>query len=97
MESVHNKLRRMESLLSAIPQEIQVLYKFKVIHTENDFVGIKFHTSEHCYVGCSADAPLEIKVHPTLRWVEVCAPHINITLYGSTSIPMSHTDILGNP
>lgn len=94
METVYNKLRRMESLLQQIPENIRSMYKFETFHTPGDLVGFKFHTSEHGYVGCSADAEIEISYGEVSKTLSIRNGSVDITLYGSAPFPMSHTVIL---
>ena len=93
METVYNKLRRMESLLNTIPENVRIMYKFETFHTPGDFVGFKFHTSEHGYVGCSADADVKISYSEVSNTLTIRNGSIDITLYGSAPFPMSHTFI----
>jgi hypothetical protein len=97
-ETVHNKLRRMESLLQQVPEDARTLYKFRITHTENDFVGMAFSTAESHYIGFSAEANIEISVRALndKGWyiIDIEAPGICITLYGGADIPSSHITIL---
>lgn len=82
-------------MLNQIPESVRTMYNFEIIHASSDFVGFKFHTSEHGYVGCSADAGIKISYNEALNTLSIINGSIDITLYGSAPFPMSHTVILG--
>jgi hypothetical protein len=96
METVHSKLRRMESLLKQIPEETKALYQFKVFHTETDGVGVHFYLTMGNSVGWMADAVVSIEVRPCndSHTVEIKGKGVWITLYGGVSHPMSNITIL---
>ena len=97
-ETVYNKLRKMESLLNQVPKDAQELYKFRIVHTESDFVGMALNTAEGQHIGFSAEVKIEIKVRTLneqgMYIVDIDAPGISITLYGGVTFPSSHIVIL---
>jgi hypothetical protein len=95
METVHSKLRRMESLLKQIPEETQKLYQFRVFHTNTDGVGVQFYLGDGNPVGFMDDAQVSIEVRPCndSHTVAIRTSGAWITLYGGVSQPLSHTSI----
>lgn len=95
-QTVYAKLKKMESFIQQVPEGIRTLYKFRVIHTESDFVGLAFHTSDRNFVGMACDVIKEIQVRDlgSCLTVDVITAGANITLYGNVPSPMSHTSLL---
>ena len=96
METVHSKLRRMESLLKQIPEETQKLYQFRVFHTDTDGVGVQFYLGTNNPIGFMSDSKVTIEVQPCnhSHTVTIKTPGVWVTLYGGVSSPLSHTTIL---
>jgi len=95
-ETIHSKLKRMESLIQPIPEETRNLYQFKVFHTATDGVGVSFYTGQRNHIGFMDDAVVAIEVRPCndSHAVEIRAKGVWVTLYGGVSHPVSHTTIL---
>jgi hypothetical protein len=96
METVHSKLRRMESLLKQIPEETRNLYQFRVFHNEFDGVGVHFYLNTSNSAGWMADAVVSVEVKPCgdSHTVDIKGKGVWITLYGGISHPMSNITIL---
>jgi hypothetical protein len=95
METVHSKLRRMESLLKQIPEETKALYRFRVFHTDTDGVGVQFYLGSGNPIGFMSDAQVSIEVQPCndSHTVTIKTSGVWVTLYGGVSQPVSHTSI----
>ena len=96
METIHSKLKRMESLIQQIPEETRNLYQFRVFHTETDGVGVQFYLGTNNPMGFMSDAQVSIEVRPcnNSHTVAIRTPGVWIALYGGVSVPLSHTSIL---
>ena len=93
-QTIYARLKKMDSFIQQVPEDIRTLYKFRVIHTESDFVGLAFHTGESSFVGMADNVIKEIQVKDlgSCITVDVITAGASITLYGSRI--MSHTTLL---
>lgn len=91
-ETVYSKLRKAESFLQQIPEDLCKLFDVKINHMESDFVGISFRSGHGNYVGTSVDniKSISVKEGEGFRWVEMTTNGASITLYqsGSTHITL---------
>ena len=91
-ESIYNKLRKAESFLQQIPEDLRIMFDVKVNHLESDFVGISFRSSVGSYVGTQVDniKSISVKEGDMYRWVEMETNGASVTLYqsGSTHITL---------
>jgi len=92
METVYSKLRKAESFLQQIPEDLRTLFDVRINHLESDFVGISFHPSLGNHVGTSVDniKSISVKEGDMFRWVEMETNGASVTLYqsGSTHITL---------
>jgi hypothetical protein len=96
-QTVYAKLKRMESFLKQVPEDIRTLYKFRVIHTDTDFVGLGYNTAEGNFVGMSADVIKEVsfrQLSESCTIVDIETQGAHITLYGNVTFPMSHISLI---
>jgi hypothetical protein len=96
-ETVYSKLRKAESLLKQIPEDAQALYKFKVFHSESDFVGIGFDNGNGHHIGFSVDVPVKIEIRKNFEnfyCLDLKTPGIWMTLYCGGKNTSSHTVLL---
>lgn len=88
-ETVYSKLRKAESFLQQIPEDLRTLFDIKVNHLESDYVGVSWKTNGN-YVGTKVDNinSVSLKEGPLFRWVEIETNGASVTLYesGSTHI-----------
>jgi len=84
-ETVYSKLRKAESFLQQIPEDLRSLFDVRINHSESDFVGISFRPSTENYVGTSVDKikSISVKEGDMYRWVEMETNGASITLYQS--------------
>jgi hypothetical protein len=90
-ETVYSKLRKAESFLQQIPEDLRSLFDVRINHSESDFVGISWKTNGN-YVGTKVDNIKSISVQEgdMFRWVEIQTNGASVTLYesGSTHITL---------
>ena len=91
-EIVYSKLRKAESFLEQIPEDLRSLFDVKINHQEGidgDYVGMSWKTNGN-YVGTKVDNIRSISVQEghLFRWVEIQINGASVTLYesGSTHI-----------
>lgn len=89
--SVYSRLRKMESVLSQIPKETKDLYKMRIVHYENDYVGLGIYCAPHelGYMGIDANYDIQVECfkieHLNVEVVYLRFDNVSITLYpGST-------------
>jgi len=91
METVYSKLRKAESFLQQIPEELCKLFDIKINHLEGDYVGVSWKTNGN-YVGTKVDNinSVSLKEGHLFRWVEIQTNGASVTLYesGSTHITL---------
>jgi len=91
-ETVYSKLRKAESFLQQIPEDLRTLFDVRINHMESDFVGISFRSGHGNYVGTSVDniKSIRVKEGEGFRWAEMETNGASITLYqsGSTHITL---------
>jgi len=90
--TVYAKLRKAESFLQQIPEEIRTLFKFQVTHTESDSVIVSFRLHADAYVGFLVERMKDVRVNET-----PLGPYVNISTSGSEislhSTGYSHTTL----
>jgi len=91
-QTIYSKLRKAESFLQQIPEDLCKLFDVRINHMESDFVGISFRSGHGNYVGTSVDniKSISVKEGEGFRWVEMTTNGASITLYqsGSTHITL---------
>jgi len=91
METVYSKLRKAESFLQQIPEDLCKLFDVKVNHLEGDYVGVSWKT-HGSYVGTKVDniKSISVKEGDMYRWVEMETNGASVTLYqnGNTHITL---------
>lgn len=90
-ETVYSKLRKAESFLQQIPEDLRTLFDFKINHLESDFVGISYCPRLGDYVGTSIDNIKSIYLHERneFRWVHMETNGASVTLYQNGFIHMT--------
>jgi len=91
-ETVYSKLRKAESFLQQIPEDLRSLFDIKVNHLEGDYVGMSWKAGINNYVGTKVDNINSISLNEghMFRWVEIQTNGASVTLYesGSTHITL---------
>jgi len=90
-ESIYNKLRKAESFLQQIPEDLRIKFDFQLVHLESDFVGISYCPRLGDYVGTSVDNIKSISLHERneFRWVHMETNGSSATLYQNGFIHMT--------
>jgi hypothetical protein len=93
-ETVYSKLRKAESFLQQIPEDLRSLFDVKINHLEGidgDYVGMSWKTNGN-YVGTKVDNinSVSLKEGHLFRWVDIQTNGASVTLYesGSTHITL---------
>lgn len=77
-QTVYAKLKKGESFMQQIPEEIRTLFNVRVTHTESDSVVVSFRPQSQAYVGFLIEMLKDVRVTETPN-----GKYVNISTNGS--------------